>query len=262
MRVKVDAIVLAGGDGAVIDPLVSIKGLVPVAGRAMVEWVVEALKACETIDRVAVVVPTDQGLGELADLVDEIVVSDASFIDNVLAGVDRFAGDRYVLVTTGDLPALTPEAVDDYVSRSLEAGVEVSYPLVSKAAMLEQFPGSERTFIRLKDGDITGGNMMLLSPTILASNRDIGQRLFETRKSPVRMAKVIGFRFILKLITGRLEAADVERKMEQLLGGRCAAIPTNHASIGADVDKPIDVVVAERVLYERDRSRILLAPDQ
>lgn len=259
---KVDAVVLAGGDGAVIDPLVSIKGLVPVAGRAMVEWVVEALNASETINRVAVVVPTSEGLGALSSLVDKVVVSDAAFIDNVLAGVDAFAGDRFVLVTTGDLPALLPEAVDDYVSRSLEAGVDVSYPLVAKAAMIEQFPGSERTFIRLKDGPITGGNMMLLSPEILAQNRDIGQRLFETRKSPVRMAKVIGVPFILKLITGRLEVHDVELKMEQLLGGRCRAIPTTHASIGADVDKPIDVVVAERVLYERDRSRLFLAPDQ
>lgn len=259
---KVDAVVLAGGDGAVIDPLVSIKGLVPVAGRAMVEWVVEALNAAETIDRVAVVVPTDEGLGDLPSLVDKIVVSDAAFIDNVLAGVDAFAGDRYVLVTTGDLPALSPRAVDDYVARSLETGADVSYPLVSKAAMIEQFPGSERTFIRLRDGEITGGNMMLLSADVLARNRDIGQRLFETRKSPVSMARVIGVPFIFKLITGRLRASDVERKMEQLLGGRCKAIRTDHASIGADVDKPIDVVVAERVLYERDRSRIYLEPDQ
>ena len=39
--------------------------------------------------------------------------------------------------------------------------------------------------------------------------------------------------------------------MGELLGGTCAAIYTSHASIGADVDKPVDVIVAERVLFER-----------
>jgi hypothetical protein len=93
--------------------------------------------------------------------------------------------------------------------------------------------------------------MMLLTRDLVHRNRDIGQRLFETRKSPVRMARVIGVRFIVKLLVGRLNPVDVENKLGELLGGRCAAIYTEYASIGADVDKPIDVVVAERVLYER-----------
>ena len=69
------------------------------------------------------------------------------------------------------------------------------------------------------------------------------------------MARVIGIPFIFKYVTGRLRVDDVERKMEQLLGGKCAAIYTSYASIGADVDKPIDVVVAERVLYQRATGR-------
>jgi hypothetical protein len=43
--------------------------------------------------------------------------------------------------------------------------------------------------------------------------------------------------------------------MEQLLGAKCSAIYTSYASIGADVDKPIDVVVASRVLYQRSTGR-------
>lgn len=248
---KVDAVILAGGDGAVIDPTVAMKGLVPIAGKPMVEWVVEAMRGAETIGDVAVVVPTAEHLGSWADKVDKLVVSDGSFIDNVLVGVDSFRNDRSVLVTTGDLPALTPAALDDYVTRSMESGADVTYPLVSRAAMEREFPGSDRTYIRLATGQITGGNMMVLSPQIVYRNRDLGQRLFETRKSPIKMARVIGAGFIFKLVTGRLDPADVERKMEELVGGRCAAIATEHASIGADVDKPVDVIVAERILFHR-----------
>jgi hypothetical protein len=65
------------------------------------------------------------------------------------------------------------------------------------------------------------------------------------------MARVLGIPFIFRYLTGTLRVGDVEHKMGELLGAKCAAIYTPHASVGADVDKPIDVVVAERVLYRR-----------
>lgn len=254
---KVDAIVLAGGEGAVIDPTVAIKGLVPIAGKPMIEWVVDALRAAETVAEVAVVVPSTHDLGDWTRKVDRLVVSDASFIENAIAGAEAFENDRCVLAATGDLPALTPEAIDDFVRRSLEAAAEFSYPLVRAEDMEAQFPGSQRTYVKVAGGPVTGGNMMVLSAGLVKRNRQIGQRLFDTRKSPVAMARVIGIPFIFKYLTGRLRVEDVERKMEQLLGARCAAIYTGYASIGADVDKPIDVVVAERVLYQRTSGRNL-----
>jgi GTP:adenosylcobinamide-phosphate guanylyltransferase len=249
--VKVDAMVLAGGEGAVIDPTVLIKGLVPIAGRPMIEWVVDALRAASTVDEIAVVVPTDEGLGAWTDKVDHLVVSDSSFIENAIAGCDVFKRDRHMFCATGDLPALTAEAIDDYVSRSLETGADFTYPLVRAQDMEAQFPGSQRTYVKVAGGPVTGGNVMMLAPGLVSRNREIGQRLFDTRKSPIAMARVIGIPFIFKYATGRLRVDDVERKMQQLLGAKCAAVYTPHASIGADVDKPIDVVVSERVLYQR-----------
>ncbi len=104
---SVDAVVLAGGDGAVIDPASRFKGLLPISGRPMVAWVVDALRASQYVAEVAVVVPSAEDLGPWADTVDKLVVSDGSFIENVLAGVDSFRVDRSTLVTTGDIPALT-----------------------------------------------------------------------------------------------------------------------------------------------------------
>jgi GTP:adenosylcobinamide-phosphate guanylyltransferase len=253
--VKVDAMILAGGDGEVIDPTVHIKGLVPIAGRPMIEWVVEAMRSAETIAQIAVVVPHVEGLGEWTALVDHLVISDAAFIDNVIAGLTVFKTGNPVLGATGDLPALTAEAIDDFVTRSLASGAEFSYPLVTASDMESEFPGAQRTYVKVAGGEVTGGNMMLLSADLVVRNRDIAEKLFETRKSPVRMARVIGIPLIFKYVSGRLRVDDVERKMGQLLGGRCAAIYTSHASIGADVDKPIDVVVAERVLYARGSGR-------
>jgi len=252
----VDVAVLAGGEGEVIDPTVHIKGLVPIAGKPMVEWVVLALRAAKTVGEIAVVVPTAENLGAWTELVDHVVVSDGTFIENTIAGIGIFQNGRHVLGCTGDLPALTPEAIDDYITRSLESGAEFCYPLVRAEDMEEQFPGSQRTYVKVAGGRVTGGNTVLVSADLLRRNREIGQRLFETRKSPLAMARVIGIPFIFKYISGRLRVDDVERKLAQLLDSKCAAIFTSHASIGADVDKPIDVVVAERVLYRRSSDTI------
>lgn len=248
---KVDAVVLAGGDGAVVDPTCRFKGLLPVAGKPMVEWVVDALRAAETVADVAVVVPSAEELGAWADRVDKLVVSNGGFMDNVIAGVESFRVDRPILLATGDLPTLQGSDVDAFVRASLETGADFTYPLIPKEAMLEQYPGSERTFVKLSTGSYTGGNMGVLNPALVIQNRALGQKLFDRRKNALQMARAIGFRFVARLALGRLDPADVEAKMGELLGGSGAAVVLPNGAIGADVDKPVDVVVAERVLYAR-----------
>ena len=243
--------VLGGGDGAVIDPAVRTKGLVPVAGKPMIEWVARALRAAESIGKIAVVLPQGTDTTAWAEQPDTIVASDGSFIDNALAGLSAFEHLAPVLALTGDIPALTAEAIDDFVERSLASGAELTYAIVAEQDMEEQFPGSRRTYVKVDGVNVTGGNMMLLSPDLVRRNRDLAQRLFDARKSPLQMARVLGGRFIFRYVVGTLRVEDVEAKMEELVGGPCAAIRTPHASIGADVDKPIDVVVVQRILYAR-----------
>ncbi|MCL5887785.1 MAG: nucleotidyltransferase family protein [Actinobacteria bacterium] len=248
---KVDAVVLAGGAGEVIDPDARFKGLLPIAGKPMVEWVVDALKEAPSIAEVAVVVPTAEDLGLWVNKVDKLVVADQAFFKNILAGLGAFRSDRPALIITGDLPALCSEDIEDFIAAALATNADFVYPLVRKQDMIEQFPGSKRTYIRLVEGEITGGNMMLVNPQLGERNKIIGQKLFDTRKSALRMAGALGFSFVVKLVTGRLRVVDVEKKMTQLLGGPGAAVFSARAAIGADVDKPIDVIVAEKVLYAR-----------
>lgn len=245
---NVDAVVLAGGDGAVVDPSVRFKGLLPIAGRPMVEWVTDALIAAETVAGVAVVVPSAEDLGSWVDKPDKLVVSDREFMDNVLAGVASFRSDRPVLIATGDLPMLTPGAIDDFVNASLDSGAEITYPLIPREDMEREFPGSERTFFKLRTGVFTGGNLGLAGPELTARNREMGQRLFDLRKSAFSMVRILGVAFAVKFLLGRLHPREVEAKLGELVGGSGAAIITHHASIGMDVDKPADVALVERLL--------------
>ncbi len=253
---QVDAVVLAGGSGAALNPAYRVKGFVPILDRPLVSWVVDALKAAQSVRSVVVVVPTDpQAAGANTDgwveKADQVVVCDKSFADNLEAGLAVLSQDLMVLGITGDLPALTPAAVDDLVFQTLDAGAGVSYPLIPEEDVLEQFPGSVRTFLKLKGGRATGGNGMVCDPRLFGPLKELCQAFFDTRKSPVAMLKIVGPAFAVKFVTGTLDPKDVERKMEKLMNTTCAALYIHEASIGNDVDKPADFAPIEAVLKER-----------
>ena len=248
---KVDAVILAGGDGEVIDPTQRFKGLVPIAGRPLVEWVVDAFREAGTIGEIAVVIPTAENLGPWVDRVDKLVVSNRDFMDNVIAGAASFREDRPIVVATGDIPMLTGPAIDTFVAAATATGADFVYPLVSRGSVDAAFPGSERTYFKLKTGRFTGGNAMLVAPRLLAPARELGQRMFDDRKNPVALVRLAGLSFVAKFLLGRLMPEDLVGVMRDLLGGTGAAVVLEDPSIAIDVDKPSDLALVEPYLVAR-----------
>lgn len=249
MTKSVDALVFGGGSSETIDGTVTPKGLLNILDKPMVEWVINALKSAESVDRVALVFPDLSLLPDsIKNKVDLLIESNAEFADNVLAGLDALGSSRPILATTGDIPALSGEAVDDLVRRTKEAGADFAYAVIAADVIEEQFPGSVRTYLDLRDGKITGGNIIVLGPKSLAKMREYIQVFFEARKNPMQTARVLGMSFMTRFALGRLSFADIERKMCKILNANCRAIMTPYASIGADVDKAVDKEVVERFL--------------
>lgn len=248
---KVDAVILAGGDGEVIDPTQRFKGLVSIAGRPLVEWVVDAFREAHTIGEIAVVIPTAENLGGWVDRVDKLVVSNREFMDNAIAGAAAFRTDRPVIIATGDIPLLTGPAIDAYVERALETGAEFVYPLVPQGVLESAYPGAKRTYFKLKSGRYTGGNAMLVDPKLLPGAREVGQRLFNDRKNTVATVRTAGLGFVVKFVFGRLQPEDLVDKIRELLGGTGAAVILDDPSIAMDVDKPADLELVQRLLLAR-----------
>jgi GTP:adenosylcobinamide-phosphate guanylyltransferase len=248
---KVDAVILAGGDGEVIDPTQRFKGLVPIAGKPLVEWVVDAFRSSSLIGEIAVVIPTAENLGAWVDRVDKLVVSDREFMDNAIAGAASFRSDRPVLVATGDIPLLTGAAIDAFIEIGLATGAEFVYPLVPQQAVEGAYPGSQRTYFKLKSGRYTGGNAMIVDPRLLPAARDLGQRLFNDRKNAVALVRAAGVGFVVKFLFGRLVPEDLADKIRELLGGSGAAVVLDDPSIAMDVDKPADLQLVEPILLRR-----------
>lgn len=245
---KVDAVILAGGDGEVIDPSQRFKGLVEIAGKPLVEWVVDAFRASECVGEIAVVIPTAENLGSWVDKVDKLVVSDRAFMDNVIAGAASFRVDRPVVVATGDIPMISGAAIDAFIRDGIATGAQFVYPLVRRDSVESVYPGSPRTYFRLKTGRYTGGNAMIVDPILLPTARDFGQRLFDDRKNAVALVRTAGVGFVVKFVLGRLIPEDLTDKFRELLGGTGAAVVLEDPSIAMDVDKPADMAIVEPLL--------------
>jgi len=247
-EINVDAIVLAGGDGSVIDPQTPVKGLVKVAGKPMIQWVLEALGQSKHVQNIVVVLPPDQDISAWEHLAYKVVFSNGKISDNIFAGKDALDADSLIISVTSDIPSVTPDAIDDFIERTIACGADISYPMIKEATMLTAYPGTERTFFKLREGRVTGGNAMILHSKHFARLRELGQEIFEARKNPFKMANMVGARFAFKLATGKLSIVDMEERVGKIIGLKCAALIVDDASIGADVDKFEDIACVEAKL--------------
>lgn len=244
---KIDAIVLAGGDARGLDDTVPCKGLVPICDRPMVEYVVDALRASTRIGRIVTVLP-DAGRSSWQHKVDRVIINYGNVVENFLAGAEALGDAERILVLSGDVPLMTPDAIEDYLRRCEPFDADLYYPIATKESVEARFPGVQRTYMRTRNGTFTGGNIGLISPATIIANRDLMQSVFDARKSPFRLIRILGFPFVLKFLLRLLTIEELERKVSEIIGGRGKAVVVEHPEIGFDVDKPADLALATKML--------------
>lgn len=243
-------IILAGrrNDGAFKDHSdAAAEALVPVAGRPMIEYVMDALDGARGVQRVAVVAP-----GALEPLVTGrgAVYAEAgdTLTENLRRGLRAVPSAGELLFVTGDTPMLTAEVIDEFLRLCRRAGGDFFYPIVAREVYEQKYPGSRRTFARLRDGTFTGGNMFLVHREAVEPALALVERLFAVRKSPIGLARVIGFGFLMRLLMGRLTLERLEKRVSELVASRGRAMVVPFPEVALDVDGPEDLSFVEDLI--------------
>ncbi len=249
---SVPATVLAAGTQP--DPVAAAadiphKAMLELAGRPLVNRVLDALQKARSVADIVVVTTPDSAVQQILPAgVAWTESSGESFVDTITAGLDYHSGHEYTLLATCDLALLTAEAVDHFVAEALDSGAELCYSMV-RAERAELLYGAEdHVVVRLRDGGFTGGNLALLSRDFI---RRQGQRLktaYAGRKNPIRLTRMLGTRFIWRYITGRLTVADIAARAQQILGCEAMVVDSPYPEIGFDLDKPEHIAIAEHHL--------------
>jgi GTP:adenosylcobinamide-phosphate guanylyltransferase len=247
----IDAVVLASGvdKGDIAAGLgVVHRPLLEVGGQPIVERVLAALHGAAEIGKVALVAPLPVQAAASEEAVDARVVAGDSYVDNMARGVEATSpGSDHLLIITGDLPLITPAAIDDFVRQSLASRAVLCYAIIPKESSERQFPGGRRTYVRLREGTFTGGNAIVVTRDFVELHRHLLDHLFAVRKNPLKMASLLGVGFIVGLLTHRLTLPHIEARVGAILSARAAAVISTYPELGFDVDKLDDLYLSRRV---------------
>lgn len=252
---RYDVIILAGHaaepDALSIETGEPCKAFLPLKGRPMVSYIIDALRESGRMGRLVLVgLTTEQLGGAFADLPITYLPNHYDTVDNMLAGVEALGGIEWVLFCSADIPLVTAEAIRDFLARCEATRADLYYPIVGREDMEKRFPGSGRSFRQLVDGSFAGGDIYLVRPSLLRANAAFARTLTARRKSAWGLAKTLGLGVILGFLTHRLHVANLEARVNKILHCTCKAIISPYAELAMDVDKPKHLRVVLRAMNE------------
>ena len=241
-----DAIVTAGGIPLPEEPLYPAtlgesKAMVDVAGKPMVQWVLDALSNARTVDNVIIVGLTDK-MGLECSKKMYFVSNQGKMVQNLQAGARKVKevtpSAKHALMVSSDIPGITGEMVDWVVNTDMQTDLDVYYHVIKREVMEARYPGCKRTWTRLKGMEVCGGDMNVGGlRLLLGEETDIWDKITDARKSPLKQAALVGYDTAFLLLTGRLTLEKAETNIMKRLNITGKAIVCPYAEIGMDVDK-------------------------
>lgn len=234
IQTSVAAIVLAGGSQDNLSRHFGVqnKALVPIHGKPMAYYVLKALKESRLVNLISYVGEVEDSFASFADVVSQ---SGVGMAESLLAGTQTLQSYDYYLVLSADLPWLSAKAVDEFISQSPQA--DLVYTIVAREVLERQFPGQKRTYVKIREGVFSGGNVILLSRAALPALLKLLNQLHQARKNPLKLAQLFGWDMIIKLLLGRLQIPELETRASRILGVQARAFIAADAGLGSDIDK-------------------------
>jgi CTP:molybdopterin cytidylyltransferase MocA len=173
-----------------------------------------------------------------------------SFIESVRNGLEKATSDR-ILISTVDIPLLTSASVQDFI-RDCDPNA-INYPIIRAEDCDRAFPGMKRTTLKLKEGEFTGGNLALVSTDVMRNALPVIERSYEARKSPLKLASIVGIGTLSRLIWGKILPSSLsipilENSISRFLGVPAHAVISKHPEIGADIDTPEQLLALQALM--------------
>lgn len=262
-----DAIVTAGGIPRPEDPLYTYshgdsKALIDVAGKPMIQWVLDALSDAKSVENV-IVIGLSARSGMTCKKPLHFVSNQGRMLANIVAGVNKSLElnkkSEYVLVVSSDIPALKPEMVDWLVETCMQTKDDLYYGICSREVMEKRFPDSKRTYTKLKDIALCGADINLTHVRMATEHLDLWETLIGSRKTPLKQAGIIGLDTFFQVLTRSITLEDLVAKVCNRIGIKGRAIQWQSAEPCMDVDKPHQLELMRTDLAKQERKSVARA---
>lgn len=242
-----DAIVTAGGIPQPNDPLYTYtkgesKALLDIAGKPMIQWVLDALGDARNVDNVIIT-----GLSPKSRVTCKkpiyFISNQGRMLANIVTGVEKSLElnkkNKYVLIVSSDIPALTGRQVDWLITTSMETEDDLYYGVCPREVMEARYPESKRTYTKIKDMQVCGSDINIAHVRMAEPDYlEMWEKLIGNRKSPIAQAALIGLDTFFQVLTRSVTLDELVRKASGRLHINGRAIVWQEAEPCMDVDKP------------------------
>jgi molybdopterin-guanine dinucleotide biosynthesis protein A len=230
------------------------KALLPVRGKPMVLYVLEAIASARFLARIWVSTQDEAVAALSAFFPFDLLPSDTGAVRSLLKALESLPpeGD-WVLFVSGDHPLLTPDMLAYFVQQGIQRHAALTVAVVERAVVQQAYPQSQRTYFHSKDGAFSGGNLFLINRRLFRPNVAFMETIDRNRKKPWKNAWMLNPFSLLQILFRQLTMAEVAMQASGLLGCTTDVIVMPFAECCMDVDKPSDQVLAEQILLKRAR---------
>ncbi len=237
----INCLILAGGRN--LFPGEENKALIKIDGKEMVLRVSEVMLSIDLIDKIAVIGPSDQ-LSFLRKSGVDVIQEKNDLISNIIEGVNFLGTEKALLISSSDIPLITKESIYSFLNYSTPCLFDFYCPIIRKEDMERSFPGGKRTYVKLKEGTFTLGNIFLINPIRIKALSGLGRKILDNRKKPLKIASIFGVSSVIKLLLGSFDLIQAMNLLERH-GVFAKPIPSSFPEIGFDIDKPEDLEIAK-----------------
>jgi len=256
-----DAIVIAGGIPLPEDPLYPYtlghaKALLDLAGKPMIQWVLDALSDTAKVERVVMIGLTAK-VGLQCSKPTYYLQSEGHILTNLMAGVKKVVElhpqAEHVLTVSSDIPGITGEMVDWLIKKTEETPADITYGVIAREVMEKRYPHSRRTWTHLKDMDVCGADINVMHVSMATEHLDMWEALIGNRKSSFKLAALIGYDSLLQLLFRQLTLEEALERVCSRIGINAQAIVWPWAEAGMDVDKPSQLEIMREDLSKKSK---------
>ena len=249
-------VILAAGRGP-DDPMAKTFGVahkctIAIAGKPMLQWVLDALRGTRVSAPYVIVIDNAEAAKTASSNASDIRILPAatSAPASALAAIQEI--NQYpVLITTGDHPLLTPAMIDVMMKSTEQSEADVLVGLATRETVQAIYPETQRTYFNLGDVKVSGCNLFVVKTKAGLKLLQRWQHLEQNRKKPWKLVAAFGLKPILHYVTGLMTAKRAFGFVSHRLGITVEPVYLPFAEAAIDVDKPSDHELAEMILNKR-----------
>lgn len=212
---------------------VTVKALARVRGVTMLDRMLASLRDAGVAG--IAVVGGKEVREACAHRVEQVIAEAPTGEGNVVRALHAWPDDgEPLLYATSDLPYVTAHAVKDFVERVPDGAIAMA--LCEHADYVRRFDEAPPAGIELGRERIVNGGVFSLPPGSRDRVVELATRLFAARKAPWRMASLVSPLALVRLLTGRLSIADIEREALRIVKLRCVGVRDCAPELAFDAD--------------------------